>query len=430
MDMVSGPVVAIGLVLSAVFIPCAFISGIIGQFFRQFALTIAVSTIISAFNSLTLSPALAAILLRSRKKGSFEALPWLAYPPIGAWIGHKIGLHWLISVLAALHLHPSPTVANALGQWWAPIAFGALAMTMVGLVLSRPLNFLLGWSFRQFNCAFDYSTGVYTQAVSGLLRVSLLVLIVYGGLLALTYWGFTHTPTGFIPAQDKGYLLVNVQLPDASSVVRTEDVVQRIEKIARGDANDRQHYPGVPGIRDTVAISGQSILLNANAPNFGALYLMLDDFDKRTRPSLSADAIAATLQDRLRREVPEAVVNIFGAPPVEGLGTAGGFKIIVQDRGDNTLSTLQEKADKVVAAGNADPRLQGVFTSFRADTPWLELIVNRTQAKDKGRVHRRPPDDLGVNAGAVLHQRLQPFRPHLASECASSRSLPRGDRGH
>jgi multidrug efflux pump len=374
MEQVSGPVLAIGLVLSAVFIPCAFISGIIGQFFRQFALTIAVSTIISAFNSLTLSPALAAILLRSRAKGSFEALPWFAWPPIGAWIGHKIGLHWLIPALSALHLHLPAAVADSLQLWWAPIVVGALAMTIVGLAVSRPLNYLLGWSFRQFNRAFDYSTGLYTIAVSGLLRVSLVVLVVYGGLLALTWWGFTHTPTGFIPAQDKGYLLVNVQLPDASSVVRTEDVVQRIEKIARRTG----------GVKDTVAISGQSILLNANAPNFGALYLMLDDFDKRDRPSLTGDAIAATLQERLRREVPEAVVNIFGAPPVEGLGTAGGFKIIVQDRGDNTLTTLQEKADKVVTAGEADPRLQGVFTSFRADTPWLELVINRTQAKDKG----------------------------------------------
>ena len=373
MEQVSGPVLAIGLVLSAVFIPCAFISGIIGQFFRQFALTIAVSTIISAFNSLTLSPALAAILLRSRAKGSFERLPWLAFALIGAWLGHKIGIHWAAPALAALHLHAAPEWMEAI-RFFGPIAAGALAMTLMGLVFGAPLNFMLGWSFRQFNRAFDYSTGVYTSAVSGLLRVSAVVLIVYGGLLALTWWGFTHTPTGFIPAQDKGYLLVNVQLPDASSVVRTEDVVQRIEKIARKTR----------GVKNTVAISGQSILLNANAPNFGALYLMLDDFQNRNRPSLTGDAIAATLQERLRREVPEAVVNIFGAPPVEGLGTAGGFKIIVQDRGDNGLPTLQEKADKVVAAGEADPRLQRVFTSFRADTPWLELVVNRTQAKDKG----------------------------------------------
>src|SRR4029079_11048872 len=134
--------------------------------------------------------------------------------------------------------------------------------------------------------------------------------------LVLTWWGFTHTPTGFIPQQDKGFLLVNVQLPDAASVTRTDQVVQHGEKIALE----------TPGVKHTIAISGQSILLNANASNFGALYLMLDDFEHRLRPELSADAIAARLQERFQKEVPQAVVNLFGAPPVEGLGTAGGFK--------------------------------------------------------------------------------------------------------
>jgi multidrug efflux pump len=373
MDQVSGPVVAIGLVLSAVFVPCAFISGIIGQFFRQFALTIAVSTIISAFNSLTLSPALSALLLKRREKGHFDPLPWFVYPPLGAWLGHKIGLHWGGQALAALHLNLPPEMLDSV-RLWAPIAGGAVAMTFLGVLLGRPLNFLLGWSFRRFNDGFDFSTGVYTRLVSGLLRVSVLVLIVYGGLLFLTYWGFMHTPTGFIPAQDKGYLLVNVQLPDASSVVRTEDVVQRIEGIARE----------TPGVKHAVAITGQSILLNANAPNFGALYLMLDDFEHRTKRELSGDAIAATLQKRFQKEVPEALVHIFGAAPVEGLGTAGGFKIIVQDRGNSTLANLQQNADNVVAAGTTDRRLQGLFTSFRADTPWLELDIDREQAKDRG----------------------------------------------
>ena len=390
MEQVSGPVVAIGLVLAAVFIPCAFIPGIIGQFFRQFALTIAVSTVISAFNSLTLSPALAALLLKPRAKGVFEALPWFAFPPIGAWLGHKIGVHWAGTVIAALHLHARPETLDAL-RLWGPIALGAvvglvvgLAEVVMGVLGVRPINFVLGWAFRLFNRAFDYSTGVYTRVVSGLLRVSAVVVVLYGGLLFLTYLGFTHTPTGFIPAQDKGYLLVNVQLPDASSVTRTEEVVQRIEKIARGDPDDRKHFPGIPGVKDTVAISGQSILLNANAPNFGALYLMLDDFGDRNRPSLSGDAIAAALQKKLAADVPEATVNIFGAPPVEGLGTAGGFKIILEDRGDNGLPALQANADKVVAAGAADRRLTSLFTSFRADTPWLELIIDRVQAKDKG----------------------------------------------
>jgi multidrug efflux pump len=373
MEQVSGPVIAIGLVLSAVFIPCTFIGGITGQFFRQFALTIAVSTIISAFNSLTLSPALSAILLKRRRKGHFEALPWFAFPVIGAWLGHKIGLHYATPALAALNLNLSPEQADAL-KLWGPIAAGALLGLPVGLLLGRPINFLLGWSFYAFNKGFDLSTRAYTGSVSKLLRVSVGVVVIYGGLLALTWYGFETTPTGFIPQQDKGYLLVNVQLPDAASVGRTQDTVRQIEDIARQ----------TPGVKHTVAISGQSILLNANASNFGALYLMLDDFEHRTKPGLSAEEIADKLQERFQREVPKAIVNIFGAPPVEGLGTAGGFKIVILDTGDTGLPELQKTAEHAVTTGEKDENLQGLFTSFRADTPWVELIVDREQAKDRG----------------------------------------------
>jgi hydrophobe/amphiphile efflux-1 (HAE1) family protein len=266
---------------------------------------------------------------------------------------------------------------DLLHSWGSALAGGAAGLVL-GLVLGRPLNFLLGWLFYQFNRAFDFSTTVYTRTVSGLLRVSLLVLLVYGGLLALTWWGFTATPTGFIPQQDKGYLLVNVQLPDAASVKRTQDVVGRIEQIALE----------TEGVKHTVAISGQSILLGANASNFGALYLMLDDFENRRRSELSGEAIAATLQERLGKEIPEAIVNIFAAPPVEGLGTAGGFKIIVQDISGDTdkvvFSHLEKETNAVVDAAADDTHLQGAFTSFRAKTPWLELIIDRTQAKDRG----------------------------------------------
>ena len=362
MEQVSGPVIAVGLVLAAVFIPCAFIGGIIGQFFRQFALTIAVSTVISAFNSLTLSPALAAILLKPREKGKYEALPALAFVLLGGWLGYLAASHWLI-----------PLFGSAVPPYGVD-AGGVLIGALAGWFLSPPLNVLLGGTFRAFNVGFDYSTNVYTRWVGGLLRVSTVVLIVYGGLLGLTWFGFTTTPTGFIPAQDKGYLLVNVQLPEASSVLRTEKIVKQIDDIAR--ATD--------GVKNTIAISGQSILLNANSSNFGALYLMLDDFDHRTEPHLAADVIAAKLQKRLKEEVPEAVVNIFGAPPVEGLGTAGGFKIIVQDRGDSGLPELQKNADLVVDAASKDKALQGTFTSFKAETPWLELVIDRAQAKDRG----------------------------------------------
>jgi multidrug efflux pump subunit AcrB len=373
MQMVSGPVVAIGLVLSAVFVPCAFITGITGQFFRQFALTIAVSTVISAFNSLTLSPALSALLLKRRQQGHFEALPWFAFAPFGAWLGHKIGPHSLMLGLAALGVQVPPDYVETV-RVWGPIVAGALAATIVGVAFRAPINWFLGTAFGLFNRAFLMSTGLYTRLVSGLLRVSFIGVVVYGGLLALTWWGFTRTPNGFIPQQDKGYLLVNVQLPDAASVTRTQNVVERVEQIAKD----------TPGVKHTVAIAGESILLNANASNFGALYVMLDDFEERVPKGLSGDVVAHDLQARFQEKVPEANVNIFGAPPVEGLGTAGGFKIIVQDTGDSGLPALQEAADKVVSAGAADPHLRGLFTSFRADTPWIELVIDRAQAKDRG----------------------------------------------
>jgi multidrug efflux pump subunit AcrB len=373
MEQVSGPVLAIGLVLSAVFVPCAFITGITGQFFRQFALTIAVSTIISAFNSLTLSPALSALLLKPRQKGHFEALPWFAFIPIGMWVGHKLGVHFAGQVLAAMHLNESQAVLDQL-KFYGPIVTGGLVGMVIGLIFGRPLNWLFGWSFRLFNQGFDMSTTAYTRAVGGLLRVSILVILIYGGLLALTYWSFTHTPTGFIPAQDKGYLLVNVQLPDAASVGRTERVVRRIEQLAKE----------TEGVSHTVAIAGRSILLNANAPNYGALYVMLKPFEERTAHSASAEEITRRLQEKFQNQVPEAAVNIFGAPPVEGLGTAGGFQIIIQDTGDTGLPELQKVADDVVTEGEKNPHLAGLFGSFRADTPWLELVIDRTQAKDRG----------------------------------------------
>jgi multidrug efflux pump len=395
MEQVSGPVVAIGLVLAAVFLPSAFITGIIGQFYRQFALTIAVSTLISAFNSLTLSPALSAILLRPRVRGKFEILPWFVFVPLLAWVGHKLGERFLLQgehLLAQLH------VAE---EWWSaiilytPILVGGLLGVLVGTVLSRPVNALAFAFFRIFNRIFDLSTAGYTRLVAGFLRVSFIVIVVYGGLLFLTWFQFKHTPTGFIPAQDKGYLVLNVQLPDAAAVGRTENRMEQIQRIALGDKamngkyrgetpGGAKLYPGIHGVKDTVSIAGQSILLNANAPNFGSMYVMLDRFEERTSSELSADAIARRLQDAISEEVPEAVVNVFGAPPVEGLGTSGGFKIIIQDRENSGLPALQEVADNTIDDGRKDPKLRGLFTSFRANTPWLELEIDREQAKNRG----------------------------------------------
>src|SRR5262249_28248135 len=162
--------------------------------------------------------------------------------------------------------------------------------------------------------------------------------------------------TGFIPQQDKGYLLVNIQLPDSASLQRTERVMRDLEKMAHA----------VPGVSHTVAIGGQSVLLNANAPNFGSMFVMLDELPKRLQPQLSGDAIAVRLQGELQHGVQEGLVQVFGAPPVEGLGTAGGFKIVVEDRGDSGPDALQAVADRIVDRGNADRSLEGLYTSFRA----------------------------------------------------------------
>jgi hydrophobe/amphiphile efflux-1 (HAE1) family protein len=311
MDEVTGPVIAVALVLCAVFVPCAFLGGISGQFFRQFAVTIAVSTAISAFNSLTLSPALGAILLRPR------------------------------------------------GTRRDP--------------LTRVLDIVLGWFFRVFNKGFSASTAVYTRMVGSLLRVSLVALLVYVGLVGLTYWEFNRVPTGFIPNQDKGYLLLNVQLPDAASVERTQRVMARIEKLAHD----------IPGVAHTLTISGQSLILGANAPNVGSMYVLLKEFSDRRGPNLGADAISAELQNRCRG-VRGAIVAVFGAPPIEGLGTTGGFKMILQDRGNLGLGDLQRVSDQVVAAGNRTPGLQDLFNSARVNTPWLYLDIDRTKCMAVG----------------------------------------------
>jgi multidrug efflux pump subunit AcrB len=372
MSQVSGPVIAIGLVLSAVFVPCAFIPGITGQFFRQFALTIAVSTLISAFNSLTLSPALTALLLRPRDKGTAPPLPRLAFPIIGGALAWAYLTPWVEKAVERL---PAETVTwlKDAPTWTVPAATVAV-VALVAWLLSRPLNRVLGAFFRMFNAGFNKATNGYTRVVGGLLRVSVIALVVYGGLMYLTYRGFADTPKGFIPAQDKGYLLVNVQLPDSASLQRTQDVMRDIEKVARQ----------TPGVKHTVSVAGQSILLNANAPNFGAMFVMLDDFDNRTASDLSGDAISARLEGALQREIKDGLINVFSAPPLEGLGTAGGFKIVVEDRGDTGPNLLQGVADDIVDKGGQTPGLQGLFTSFRANTPWLYLNIDRTQAKTMG----------------------------------------------
>jgi multidrug efflux pump len=324
MDEVTGPVIAVALVLCAVFVPCTFLAGVTGAFFRQFAVTISVSTVISAFNSLTLSPALAAILLRAKSRAESRE-----------------------------------SRARGLRAFWLSS-------------LVSPLSALLGWFFRGFNWLFAAGTALYTRGVAGLLRVSLIALLIYAGVLGLTYVEFTRAPTGFIPDQDAGYLMLSVQLPDAASVLRTEQVMAHIDRIAHA----------TPGVAHTVGVSGQSLILSANAPNLGSMYVILKGFDER--PGRSAADIAADLTARCRREVPGAVVTAFGAPPIAGLGTTGGFKLILEDRGNLGLDELQRVSDQVVARGNKTAGLEGLFSSARADTPWLHLEIDRTKCMALG----------------------------------------------
>ncbi len=330
MSEVAGPIIAISLVLMCVFVPCAFITGITGQFFRQFALTIAVSTFFSAVNSLTLSPALCALLLKAKHEQR-DPLTWV-------------------------------------------------------------LNRALGWFFKLFNRGFETSANLYARSVGILLRVSVIVLFVYGGLLYLTYFGFTRVPTGFIPSQDKGYLLVDVRLPDSASLERTSDVMSQIEKIALGDRPKNEHsgedgnhhdrsHSGIHGIAHTIAISGQSFVQNAIGSNYGSIYVILDEFEHRHGGDLGADAIAAKLRAACYREVQEASVAVFGAPAVDGLGNAGGFKIMVRDVGNLGLDSLQEAADDFAANGNEQPGLVGLYSAFRSQTPQMYVDVDRERCK-------------------------------------------------
>jgi multidrug efflux pump len=378
MDEITGPVLAITLVLSSVFVPCCFLGGVSGQFFRQFAVTIAVSTIISAVNALTMTPSRAVLIFKAdAAKGHIkrEAVPWWLFAIIGGCFTVVWGPDLAAGHFGLPPINHDPETDSELPQWlwWLTMAGyfapGMLAGGLVGLVVIRPVNAVLGWVFRGFNRWFDRTTALYGRMVGWVLRLSAVMLVVYGGLLVLTTWQFTRTATGFIPQQDKGYLLLNVQLPDSASVERTQRVMARIEKIVRE----------TPGVKHTVGVSGTSLILGANAPNLGSMYVMLQPFERRRGRELSAAGIAETLKESCRKGVRGAVVTAFGAPPIDGLGTTGGFKLIVEDRGNLGLAQLQKYAERIVDRGRRTEGLQGLFNSSGANTPWLYLEIDRTK---------------------------------------------------
>jgi multidrug efflux pump len=372
-------VIAITLVLSSVFIPTAMISGISGEFYRQFALTIASATIISAVNALTMAPARAAQIFKPNKDGHQvrEPLPrWgnallvagAAYyflGGIGGGAEHVAGEH-----VAGEH-------GGEHGGGWAitPIQIGLVCAGLVaGWFLHAVINGVLGVFFKGFNAVFDRASAFYGAFVGRMLRFGLVLVIVYVGLMFQTYRGFQTTPVGFIPDQDKGYFVVNAQLPDGASLERTEEVMTRVRKIVEE----------TPGVAHTLSIPGYSILTSSNLSNMGGMFVILDSFHERTgNPELSARRILGGLRKKLSG-IREAVVVAFGAPPVDGLGSTGGFKLWVQDRNGEGPESLQRATDGYLAAASAQPGMVGLFSSFRANQPQLFVEIDRTKVKSLG----------------------------------------------
>ena len=328
MKEVTGPIVATALVLCAVFIPTAFISGLSGQFYKQFAVTIAISTVISAINSLTLSPALSALLLKDH--------------------------------------HAKKDL------------------------LSRFIDLLLGWFFRPFNRFFEWSSNVYVGLVKRIIRFSFIALLIYGGLVWATWKGFQIVPEGFVPGQDKQYLVGFAQLPEGSSLDRTEDVMRRMSQIAMDH----------PGVKDAIAFPGLSIQGFTISPNAGIVFVGLDDFEERTTPEMSGGAIAGALNGKFMA-IQDAMVLMFPPPPVNGIGTTGGFKLMVEDRGNLGYAALYQATQKLVGAAYGSQKLTQVFSGYTVNVPQLEADVDREKAKMQGVPLANLFETLQINLGSL-----------------------------
>ncbi len=313
MKEVSGPIIAIALVLCAVFIPIAFISGLTGQFYRQFALTITISTVISAFNSLTLSPALAALLLKS---------------------------------------HDAPKDA-----------------------LTRLMDRLFGPFFNWFNKFFRASSNNYSNGVAKILGRKSIAMMVYGGLIATTFLLFGLVPAGYVPSQDKQYLVAFAQLPGGASLERSEEVIRTMSEIALKE----------PGVESSVAFPGLSIAGFSNSPNAGIVFTTLKPFEERMSSNLSGAAIAASLTQKYAG-IKDAFTAIFPPPPVSGLGTIGGFKLQIEDRGDAGYDELNNVMTQVQNKARMSKLLDpwSVFSSYQINVPQLDTEVNRAKAKQLG----------------------------------------------
>jgi multidrug efflux pump len=414
MDEVSGPVIGIALVLCAVFVPTAFLAGITGQFYKQFALTIAASTLISAFNSLTLSPALCAIMLKGHGQGHgegghgeeghaahahAEALPRLGIAVLGGllaiWLlGPIVGPYFGIE--AAEHGSEAATHAVSPQKLWAFRAALFAVGTIVGWFLGGLVNFVLAKFFGGFNWAFDRTINGYGRVISLFLRVSVICLIIYAGLLAGTVGMFQVVPGGFIPEQDKGYLVVNAQLPDGASLERTDEVVRQMTDIAMHDEEFKE------SVGHAISVPGYSILTSTNIANVGGMFVILKPFDERKgKPGTSAPDVAKKLRAAYRKRVLQANVAVFGAPPIDGLGSTGGFKLQVQDRTSLGPRALEGAVGTLARAGNNQPGLLGLFSSYSANQPQYVLPVDRELAMARDVSLAELYDTLGVYFGSA-----------------------------
>jgi multidrug efflux pump len=336
MREVSGPIIAIALVLVAVFVPLAFISGLTGQFYKQFALTIAISTVISAVNSLTLSPALAALLLKGRGE---------------------------------------PKDA-----------------------LTRGMDRVFGWLFRGFNRLFNRGASAYRGGVTRALSRKAIMLGVYVALVVVAAGLFKAVPGGFVPGQDKQYLIGFAQLPDGATLDRSEEVIRKMGEIAL------KH----PGVQSAVAFPGLSINGFTNSSNSGIVFTTLKPFDQRKSPNLSGAAIAAQLNKDFAA-IPDAFIAIFPPPPVQGLGTTGGFKLQIEDRASLGYGALDTAVKDFLGKAYKAPELAGMFSSYQVNVPQLYADIDRTKARQLGVAVTDVFDTMQIYLGSLYANDFNQF---------------------
>ncbi|PHQ33856.1 efflux RND transporter permease subunit [Rhodopirellula bahusiensis] len=328
MDEVGSALIATTLVLIAVFVPTVFVPGISGQFYQQFALTISISTAISTFVSLTLSPALCALLLR-----------------------------------------PKDAPKNRIGKF---------------------IDFLFGWFFRLFNRTFDATSNIYASIIGRLIKKTGFAMVLYVGLLVLTGFSFSMVPTGFIPDQDQGYVIVAINLPDGASLARTDRVTRRVAEIGKE----------IDGVAHAVGIAGLSGATFSIKPNAAVTFLPLEDAKERAKRGRGVEAIVADM----RREVAainEAQILIIPPPPIRGIGRGGGFKMYVQDRSGAGLDALNQVAQTMLGQANQQPGVTQVFSNLRMDVPQVYADVDRTKAQMLDVPVNRVFEALQVYLGSV-----------------------------